>query len=67
VTEEVKVTAQAALLETDTAVVGAVTTAKEIHDEPIPQSKPQHFMYYQEGAQANNDGSYHILASPRPR
>ncbi len=64
VTEEVKVTAQAALLETDTAVVGSVTDSKEIHDQPIPQSKPQHFMYYQEGAQANNDGSYHILGLP---
>jgi hypothetical protein len=52
------------LLETDSAVVGSVTTAKEIHDTPIPQSKPQHFMYYQEGAQANNDGTYHILGLP---
>jgi hypothetical protein len=64
VTEEVKVTAEAALLETETAVVGSVTNAKEIHDTPIPQSKPQHFMYYQEGAQANNDGTYHILGLP---
>jgi hypothetical protein len=64
VTEEVKVSAQAALLETDSAVVGSVTNSKEIHDEPIPQSKPQHFMYYQEGAQANNDGTYHILGQP---
>jgi len=64
VSEEVKVTAQAALLQTDSAVVGSVTDAKDIHDIPIPQSKPQHFMYYQEGAQANNDGSYHILGQP---
>ena len=64
VTEEVKVSAQAALLETDSAVVGSVTNAKDIHDTPIPQSKPQHFMYYQEGAQANNDGTYHILGQP---
>jgi hypothetical protein len=64
VTDEVRVTGQAALLETDSAVVGSVTTAKEIHDTPIPQSKPQHFMYYQEGAQANNDGTYHILGQP---
>ena len=64
VTEEVKVTGQAALLETDSAVVGSVTNSKDIHDTPIPQSKPQHFMYYAEGAQANNDGSYHILGQP---
>jgi hypothetical protein len=64
VTEEVKVSAQAALLETDSAVVGSVTNGKDIHDTPIPQSKPQHFMYYQEGAQANNDGTYHILGQP---
>jgi len=64
VTEEVKVTAEATLLQTDSAVVGSITNAKEIHDTPIPQSKPQHFMYYQEGAQANNDGSYHILGLP---
>jgi hypothetical protein len=64
VTEEVKVTAEPVLLETDSAVVGSITTAKEIHDQPIPQSKPQHFMYYQEGAQANNDGTYHILGQP---
>ncbi len=63
-TEQVKVSAQAALLDTDNAVVGSVTTAKEIHDDPIPQSKPQHFLYYQEGAQANNDGTYHILGQP---
>jgi hypothetical protein len=63
-TEEVKVTAEATLLQTDSAVVGSITNAKEIHDTPIPQSKPQHFMYYQEGAQANNDGSYHILGLP---
>ncbi len=62
--EEVQVSAQAALLDTDNAVVGSITTAKEIHDDPIPQSKPQHFLYYQEGAQANYDGSYHILGQP---
>ncbi|HLK64582.1 MAG TPA: TonB-dependent receptor [Bryobacteraceae bacterium] len=64
VSDTVKVTAAAPLLATDTAVVGSITTAKEIHDTPIPQSKPQHFMYYQEGAQANNDGTYHILGQP---
>jgi hypothetical protein len=62
--ETVSVTASAPLLSTDSAVVGSITVAKEIHDTPIPQSKPQHFMYYSEGAQANNDGSYHILGQP---
>jgi Carboxypeptidase regulatory-like domain len=64
ITDEVMVTAQAPLLSTDNAVVGGLTTGKEIHETPIPQSKPQHFMYYQEGAQANNDGTYHILGQP---
>lgn len=63
-TEEISITAQAPLLDTDTAIVGGIATAKDIHDEPIPQSKPQHFMYYIQGAQANNDGSYHILGQP---
>jgi hypothetical protein len=48
--ETVSVTASAPLLSTDSAVVGSITVAKEIHDTPIPQSKPQHFMYYSEGA-----------------
>ncbi len=64
VSDEIKVTAEASLLATDNAVVGGITNAKEIHDTPIPQSKPQHFMYYQMGAQANNDGSYHVLGQP---
>jgi len=62
--ETVSVTGSAPLLATDSAVVGSVTVAKEIHDTPIPQSKPQHFMYYSEGSQANNDGTYHILGLP---
>ena len=64
VSDTIKVTAAAPLLATDSAVVGSITNAREIHDTPIPQSKPQHFMYYQEGAQANNDGTYHILGQP---
>ena len=36
VSEEIRVSAQAALLETDNAVVGGTTNAKEIHDTPIP-------------------------------
>jgi hypothetical protein len=63
-TDKVEVTAQAPLLSTDSAVVGSITVTKEIHDTPIPQSKPQHFMYYSEGSQANNDGTYHILGQP---
>ena len=62
--DTVMVTAAAPLLSTDSALVGGITPAKEIHDIPIPQSKPQHFMYYSEGSQANNDGSYHILGLP---
>jgi hypothetical protein len=62
--ETVSVTAAAPLLSTDSAVVGSITVAKEIHDTPILQSKPQHFMYYSEGSQANNDGTYHILGQP---
>ncbi len=62
--EQVTVMAEASLLNTDNAIVGGITNAKEIHDTPIPQSKPQHFLYYQMGAQANNDGSYHILGQP---
>jgi hypothetical protein len=64
VNEKVTVFAEASLLATDNAVLGGITNAKEIHDTPIPQSKPQHFMYYQMGAQANNDGTYHILGQP---
>ncbi len=63
-TDEILVTGQASLLNTDSVVVGSIANAKDIHDEPIPQSKPQHFMYYMEGAQAANDGSYHILGQP---
>lgn len=62
--EQVTVMAEASLLNTNNAIVGGITNAKEIHDTPIPQSKPQHFLYYQMGAQANNDGSYHILGQP---
>jgi hypothetical protein len=64
VTDRIMVEGTAPLLSTDTAVVGSIATAKAIHDEPIPQSKPQHFLYYMEGAQANNDCSYHILGQP---
>ena len=64
VSEEIKVSAQASLLDTDSVVVGSIATAKDIEDTPIPQSKPQHFMYYMEGAQASNDGTYHILGQP---
>jgi hypothetical protein len=63
-TEQVSVTGAAPLLATDSAVVGSIATAKMIHDEPIPQSKPQHFLYYMEGALASNDGTYHILGQP---
>ncbi len=64
ITEQVLVSAQTPLLNTDSVVVGSIANAKAIRDTPIPQSKPQHFMYYMEGAQAGNDGTYHILGQP---
>ncbi len=64
VTDRIMVEGTAPLLSTDSVVVGSIANAKAIHDEPIPQSKPQHFLYYMEGAQASNDGSYHILGQP---
>ncbi len=64
VTEAINVTGATPLLSTDSAVVGSITNGKAIHDTPIPQSKPQHFMYYMEGALAMNDGTYHILGQP---
>ena len=67
VNDEIKVTSEASLLATDNSVAGGITNAKDIHETPIPQSKPQHFMYYQMGAQANNDGTYHVLGQPEQR
>jgi hypothetical protein len=64
VTDEIKVTAAAPLLATETAVVGSLQDAKTIHDTPMIQSKPQHVMYYMEGAEAMNNGTYHILGQP---
>jgi hypothetical protein len=63
-TESVEVTAAAPILATDNAVVGGTMPTKEIHDIPMVQAKPQHLMYYMEGAQVNNDGSYHVLGLP---
>ena len=62
--ETVEVTAAAPLLSTDDAVVGGTDDAKIIHETPMVQAKPQHLMYYLEGSQVNNDGSYHILGLP---
>ena len=64
VTDEVQVSGTSPLLDTDSVVVGSIVNSKTIHDDPIPQSKPQHYLYYLEGAQANNDGTYHILGQP---
>jgi hypothetical protein len=63
-TDSVSVSGSTPLLNTESAVVGSLADAKAIHDTPIPQSKPQHFLYYMEGAQAGNDGTYHILGQP---
>ncbi|HLJ13322.1 MAG TPA: carboxypeptidase regulatory-like domain-containing protein [Bryobacteraceae bacterium] len=64
ITEQVKVTAAAPLLETDTAVVGQVDDTKTVHDIPMMQAKAQNLMYYMEGAQVNYDGTFHILGLP---
>ncbi len=63
-TDQISVTSAAPILDTDSVVVGSLVNEKLIHDIPIPQSKPQHLLYYMEGAQASNDGSYHILGQP---
>jgi hypothetical protein len=52
------------LLSTDNAVVGGTVDAKTIHEVPMVQAKPQHLMYYTQGSQVNNDGTYHILGLP---
>ncbi len=59
--QRVEVTGAAPILATDNAVIGGTESAKQIHDTPMVQAKPQHLMYYMEGSQANNDGTYHIL------
>ncbi len=64
VSEEIKVTAAAPLLETDSPVMGQVDDMKAVHDTPMMQAKAQNLMYYMEGSQVNNDGSFHILGLP---
>lgn len=64
VSEEIRVTAAAPLLETDSPVVGQVDDMKTVHDTPMMQAKAQNLMYYMEGAQVNNDGTFHILGLP---
>jgi hypothetical protein len=64
VTEEIKVTAAAPLLETDSPVMGQVDDTKTVHDTPMMQAKAQNLMYYMEGSQVNNDGTFHILGLP---
>jgi hypothetical protein len=63
-TQEVQVTAASPLLATDSAAVGGLDDAKKVRETPMLQSKPQHLMYYMQGASALNDGSYHILGQP---
>ena len=62
--QKVEVTGAAPVLATDDAVVGGTKSSKEIRETPMVQAKPQHLMYYLEGSQANNDGTYHILGLP---
>src|SRR3984957_16935321 len=62
--QSVEVTAATPLLATDNAVVGGTVDAKVIHDVPMVKDKPQHLMYYMQDAQANNDGTYHVLGLP---
>jgi len=64
VSESIRVTASAPLLQTDTAVVGQVFDTKTVHEIPMMQAKAQNLMYYMQGAQVNNDGSFHILGLP---
>jgi len=63
-TEKVEVTEAAPLLATDTAVVGSIDYAKEASEAPIPQSKPQHLMYYMEGTNVDSSGGNHINGLP---
>jgi hypothetical protein len=62
--QEVQVTAASPLLATDSAAVGGLDDEKKVRETPMLQSKPQHLMYYLQGATALNDGSYHILGQP---
>jgi hypothetical protein len=63
-TQQVEVTAASPLLATDTAVVGGIDNAKKVLETPMLQSKPQHLLYYMEGSQGQNDGTYHMLGQP---
>lgn len=63
-TQQVEVTAASPLLATDSAAVGGLDDAKKVRETPMLQSKPQHLMFYMQGASAMNDGSYHILGQP---
>ena len=63
-TQEVEVTAASPLLATDSSVVGGLDNAKKVHETPMLQSKPQHLLYYMEGSQGQNDGTYHMLGQP---
>jgi hypothetical protein len=71
VTRQVEVTAATPLLATDDAAVGGLDDAKKIEEISMLQSKPQHLMYYMEGAYSDNGGSTpgrvpHVV-STRPR
>ena len=63
-TQEVEVTAASPLLATDTSIVGGLDNAKKVLETPMLQSKPQHLLFYLQGSQGQNDGTYHILGQP---
>jgi hypothetical protein len=64
VSQEIEVTGASPLLSTDSAVVGGLDDAKKVQETPMVQSKPQHLMFYMEGAMSDNGGTYHILGQP---
>ena len=64
VSQEIEVTGASPLLATDSAVVGGLDDAKKVQETPMIQSKPQHLMFYMEGAMSDNGGTYHILGQP---
>lgn len=63
-TQEVEVSAASPLLDTDSSVVGGLDNAKKVLETPMLQSKPQHLLFYMEGSQGQNDGTYHMLGQP---
>jgi len=65
-TQQVEVAAASPLLATDSAVVGGIDNAKKVLETRVLQSKPQHLLYYMEGSQRQNDGTYHMPGASLP-